>query len=361
MKLGETQPFASPQEALEYLQHHGVKGQRWGVRKEDDTQGGQGKAPPEKLKNVAAHNDATKEYISAAAKINATSITPKQAKAALAENHKKAAAKLAPSEAKGKSVKDRWNNLSSTQKKAIIYGVTTTALVGYVAYSGRQLSSTIPGAPVKPSIYMNLVGQSQMKTWMGQGHVTPSSFNRPAFELPAGHIFHRLSTVAEEGFGHVTYSTSSLDDFNRYSVGFRAAGGSLRPGGSTGELFHTTFKSTEPVKVPHLTEVLNTMKSILAEEHAENLTSSDITSGAAIKAYTNISGGWWDEPRAKVLISKLKAKGYGAIVDEMDAGVRADTPLVFFGGKTTPKTSTKLTKSDFKKFGQELREVADRK
>jgi hypothetical protein len=34
MKLGETQPFASPEEALSYLQHHGVKGMRWGVRKD---------------------------------------------------------------------------------------------------------------------------------------------------------------------------------------------------------------------------------------------------------------------------------------------------------------------------------------
>jgi hypothetical protein len=35
MKRGEpTQPFASPGEALE---HHGVKGMKWGVRKEEDS------------------------------------------------------------------------------------------------------------------------------------------------------------------------------------------------------------------------------------------------------------------------------------------------------------------------------------
>lgn len=360
MKLGETQPFASPEEALK---HSGVKGMKWGVRKEEDEAvGSSSKSISISLADRAKHNEDTKKYISATAKIKAETRTPAQAKAALAENHQKAAAKLAPSEAKGKSVKDRWNNLSSTQKKAIFYGVGVAAVVGYAAYSQQNLQKySIPGAVTKPGIYNNLVGKSQMKTWMGQGFVTESSFARQAFELPAGHTFHRLSTVAEQGFGNITYSTHNLDDFNRYSVGFRAAGGSLRPGGSTGELFHTSFKSTEPVKVPHLTEVINTMKSILAEEHSQNLTSSDIPSGTAIKAYNKLSGGWWDEPRAKTLISKLKEKGYGAIVDEMDAGVRADTPLVFFSDKTTAKTSKKLTRADFKKFEQGLKEVTDRK
>jgi hypothetical protein len=34
---GSNQKFASPEEALKSLQHHGVKGMRWGVRKERDT------------------------------------------------------------------------------------------------------------------------------------------------------------------------------------------------------------------------------------------------------------------------------------------------------------------------------------
>lgn len=39
MKRGDTQPFASPEEAVKYLEHHGVKGMKWGVRKEEDLVG----------------------------------------------------------------------------------------------------------------------------------------------------------------------------------------------------------------------------------------------------------------------------------------------------------------------------------
>jgi hypothetical protein len=40
VKRGENQQlFASPEEALDYLKHYGVKGQKWGVRKEDDSAG----------------------------------------------------------------------------------------------------------------------------------------------------------------------------------------------------------------------------------------------------------------------------------------------------------------------------------
>lgn len=364
MRLNEVQPFASPEEALK---HAGVKGMKWGVRKEEDEIVGSGPTPiPIPLADRVKHNEDTKEYISATTKIRSQTITPAQAKAALAENHQKAAAKLAPSEAKGKSVKDRWNNLSSTQKKAIFYGVGAAAVVGFSVYSQQNLKKySIPGAVTKPGIYNRLVGDSQMRTWMGQGHVTKSSFARQAFELPAGHTFHRLSTAAEQGFGNVTYSTHSLDDLNRYSVGFRAAGGALRPPGApgatpAGELFHVAFKSTEKVRVPNLTEVLNTMRESMEDARKAKGITSAVTHQDALKTYNNLSGSWWDTSDAVGLISKLKAKGYGAIVDEMDAGVRADSPLVFFGNATA-KTSKKLTRSDFKTFEKGLKEVTGRK
>lgn len=341
------------------LKHHGVKGQKWGVRKEEET--GQ---PTFSGPQAAQRNETTKKYMSAAAEVSKQPRTKKQADAAFAENQKKAAAKLAPSEKEepsGKSLKDRWNSLSDNQKSAIAYGVMGTAIVGYGLYSHHQYTSALnnPGALIKPNLYGTLLMKSQQATWMGQGFIRDSSFARPAFELPAGHTFHRISTAAENSFGGHTYATSSLDDFNRYAVGFDMSGGSLRPGGATGELHHIVFKSNSSVKIPALTDVLETMRTVIGEERQAGIDS--VSHKTAVEAYTNISGSWWDHPRAKKLIGKLQEQGYGGLIDEMDAGVRADRPLVLFGDNFSSKVNTPIAKPEIKLAKKNLREIAERK
>lgn len=340
------------------LKHHGVKGMKWGVRKEEEAE------PQTTSKTqVAQRNDTTKAYMAAASELAKQPRTKEQAEAAFTKNREKATAKFAPSEKEepGKSLKDRWNDLSDTQKSAIAYGVMGTAIVGYGLYSHHQYTSALnnPGALIKPNLYGILLGKSQQATWMGQGFIRDSSLARPAFELPAGHVFHRISTAAENGFGGHTYATASLDDFNRYAVGFDMSGGTLRPGGATGELHHIIFQSKSPVKVPALTEVLETMRSVIGEERKAGIDS--VTHKTAVDAYNGISGSWWDEPRATNLISKLQAKGYGGLVDEMDAGVRADKPLLLFGENFSPKVATPILKTDIKTAKKNLREIAQRK
>lgn len=349
------QPFASPEGALE---HFGIKGMKWGVRNEDET----GSQTSSKAQ-IAQRNDTTKAYMAAAAEVSNKPRTKQQAEAAFAKNREKATAKFAPSEKEepGKSLKDRWNNLSDTQKAAIAYGAMGTAIVGYGLYSHHQYTSALnnPGALVKPNLYGILLGKSQQATWMGQGFIRDSSLARPAFELPAGHVFHRISTAAENGFGGHTYATATLDDFNRYAVGFDMSGGSLRPGGATGELHHIVFQSKSPVKIPDLTEVLETMRSVIGEERQAGIDS--VSHKTAVDAYNSISGSWWNEPRSMKLISKLQAKGYGGLVDEMDAGVRADKPLLLFGENFSPKVNKPILKTDIKIAKKNLREIAERK
>lgn len=340
------------------LKHHGIKGQKWGVRKEEDP------STFDAAKAVASTNADTKAYMSAAAEVSKRPISKQQADKAFAANREKAAAKLAPSEKEehsGKSLKDRWNSLSDKQKSAIAYGVMGTAIVGYGLYSHHQYTSALnnPGALIKPNLYGILLGKSQQATWMGQGFIRDSSFTRQAFELPAGHVFHRISTAAENSFGGHTYATATLDDFNRYAVGFDMSGGSLRPGGATGELHHIVFKSKSAVKIPALTDVLETMREVMGEEQQAGKDS--VSHKAAIEAYNEISGHWWDDPRSKNLIRKLQGKGYGGLIDEMDAGVRADKPLLLFGENFSPKVSTPITTKEITTAKKNLREIAERK
>ena len=54
--------------------------------------------------------------------------------------------------------------------------------------------------------------------------------------------------------------------------------------------------------------------------------------------------------------------GYHAIIDEMDAGVFSENPLVWFDSAVaTPKQTSKLTKADLEEARSILTEIAHRK
>jgi hypothetical protein len=74
-----------------------------------------------------------------------------------------------------------------------------------------------------------------------------------------------------------------------------------------------------------------------------------------------MSGGGWSGPREKSLMKALRARGYGAIVDEMDAGVIGETPLVFFSEHVSSKASVPITPQGIAQAEQSLIEIKNRK
>lgn len=361
------QPFASPEEALE---HYGTKGMKWGVRKEEDRAGRDGKSPME----LASQNAQTKMYIAELKKIPQP--TPDKAAAAFAANQEKFAKKFAPSEAPAKGppgvIEKKEPRLSPGQKKALIYGGGAVAVIGGMYLANRYLNNkqltnlgvknlqeidALAGKPIDPKRFYGLVGLSQGKTWMGgPGYLTESAFARSSFELPAGHTFFRLSTQSEGSFGAATYATHSLDDFNRYVAGFRQEKG-------LNAAFHqVTWKSTESVKVPNLTTVLSSMHSVLEEEAQKPgsfYKGMKVTPEKVMEEYQSVSGGGWSSNVAKGLIARLKEQGYSALVDEMDAGVIGETPLVFFSPENaTSKVSKPLGSNAIKQAETLLKELS---
>lgn len=357
MKMGETQQFASPHEALE---HHGVKGMHWGVRKEDESSSDRASS-----KEIANYNAKTKSYMAAADQIRDSSVTPEQAAKNVSANATKFADKFAPSNG------SKSRTLTPTEKKLLIGGVLGAGAIGglYLAkkygISGEVASEFKPGDKLSIADFDRLRAQSLYASWGTNGYVTKESFARPAFELPVGHTLHRLSAEAEtqfgNSFGNGTYATHSLDDFNRYAVGFgRTEGPLLDPTA----LHHVSWQLTKPVKVPALTDVLGTVREVLAEEHG--LGGHEISDKEVVEAYGKWSGGTWKEGTGYggggKLLEALKKKGYGAIVDEQDAGILGESPLLFFDTSSAgPKSSTQLTEAVARSARENLTEMHNRK
>ena len=240
----------------------------------------------------------------------------------------------------------REGKLTSGQKKALVAAGLGAAVVGTVLYSKhknatamRDLEAKVAAgdSDAKLKLYNIHLRQAKTKTWMFGGYVQKESWDREEFELPAGHTFHRLSTRDESSHGYRpgTYSTPSEADFNRYVAGFRR-----EKGGS--DFYHVTFQSKSPTKVPDLKTTVETLRETMERDtYGINPT----TRAQALAEYQRLSGGSWNSSLAGKFFSNLQAKGYGAIVDEMDAGVIGDRPLVFFNTQDANRKESRLLDS----------------
>lgn len=337
--------------SLEELAHFGVKGMHWGIHKKEDPTGNGSPSGPNDTaskKAKAAENDATKAYMAVKTK-------PKnkhEAAAALAENQKKFHAK-----ANGSIVVEEHSGkgLTPAQKNALIKGAIGVAAVGglvALSYYGNKQNlqfiedlKGLAGKSIDKDTFLKGVAKSKTKTWGFEGFIQDSSFQRQEFTLPAGHTFHRITTRVEESFNPGTYATHNIEDFHRYVTAFRGEKLGL-------ELHHTTFKTTEPLKVPSLTTVLETLR-----EHM----GPDTTHEEALGKYNSWSGGQWNSLMQQGFFEALGKKGYGAIVDEMDAGVIGESPVVVFAKHLTSKVAEPLTQSLIDTAESSLIELANRK
>jgi hypothetical protein len=332
-----------PLDVDNFLAHYGVKGMRWGVRREDAALGGFHFRSSSPLSDDDSSSDALSAKWRAVQPPKKELSSSQRAKSA-EQNMKKFSAKfdasVSPSDPSAEVVAEK-KGLSANQKRALKIGIgvlAVGALVGYAHYAGRQellKEGVDPKNVGKVMSYNKKKTFSMLKTWPGENYITDLSHDRPEFELPAGHIFHRISRVPEGSFDHKTYSTHDIHDFNRYVVGFRGELG-------TDKLYHVTYRANEPVKVPRLGTVLETLKEVMSKDDPT------ITPETVHQHYRRMSGGDWDSPQAHGLFDALRSKGYSAIVDEMDAGVIGDTPLVVFAKNLSEKISTPMTSDDYR-------------
>ncbi|ASU03922.1 hypothetical protein SEA_FRODOSWAGGINS_8 [Streptomyces phage FrodoSwaggins] len=315
------------------LAHYGVKGMKWGVRKDEDGKGRD--AATEKWKK--AHKPKKQP-------------STEQGKKNLAANEKKSLAKL-----EGSDEPPKKKSFVARHKKALIFA---GAIAGLYAANKVAEAKTIKsieelrGKSIDANTFQKHVNHSKIKTWMTNDYIHESSWARDEFTLPAGHEFHRLSKKAESEFRDATYATHSPEDYHRYVAQFRQELG--------GNLHHVTFQANEDIRVPKLSTTLQALKDALVGDKKEF--NAWYTDERVLAKYQELSGGSWDDSHAKGMFDNLRKKGYGAIVDEMDAGVIGETPLVIFARELVGKKSSEpLTKSDIDFAEASLIELENRK
>lgn len=322
------------------LEHFGVKGMKWGIVKKSDN-------VDANVSSKVKQNELSKKYMA----VEIKNKTHSEAIKSISENNKKFSDKFESSSSKNNS-----ESFIKNHKKQIVLGLEAAAIIGVIAYGVSSNKKNIAaikqlaGQKVDVSQYTNAVNASKTKTWGLQGYMHPSSYTRSEFTLPKGHTFHRLSLTAEDSFGATTYATHSVDDYNRYVSAFR------KEKGLASKLYKITFSTDEDVRVPHVTTVLESLKTVLNEKHGYEVTSAQV-----LESYQSITGGTWKDPVSLKLIESLKAKGYGALVDEMDAGVIGESPLVMFSNKLTSKVASVIDAKDTEVAEKSLIEISNRK
>lgn len=348
----------------DYLEHYGIKGMKWGVRRKEGLDG----KVSTKRDNSSAGSKLTKnqedELTDVYKNIPDEKVSKKQQYQNLAENQEKFLAKAGLDGVEDDSSK-RWR----PTKKQVAAVVVGAAAVGAVAYGGYKVHQKQveknrlldirngkhpPGTNIDTADYKSAVAGSQVRTWTKQTYLKDSSFDQDDFTLPKGHTFTRISSNAETEFRRSTYATSNEGDYNRYLTAFRGEAGGM----GSHKLYKVSFSANEDIKVPSLTKRIEAMRTVLTKANG----GEDVGPEVAKRTYTSYSGGGWDNDTAKSFFKELGSQGYSAIVDDMDAGVIGEAPLVLFRHDAMGKKTSKLiTPDDIKHAENNLTEIRNRK
>jgi hypothetical protein len=102
---------------------------------------------------------------------------------------------------------------------------------------------------------------------------------------------------------------------------------------------------------------LNAMREVMVAEGHKNVKPDEVVAN-----YSFLAGGSWSTDRGKSLMQNLLAKGYHAIVDDMDAGVYGESPLVLIDpSRFTDKVATPLVKINRAPYKELLVELPNRR
>lgn len=168
--------------------------------------------------------------------------------------------------------------------------------------------------------------------WAGGGFfagiANKKALDRPEFEIAEGTVFQRLSYHKEDsteyGINRPVYSTFLSNDKKIY--------GASSEFGS--KAISVNFTAKGPTRVPSIATTLAHLKQVSVQASPSKKAYYDDPDKGherLLYEYHQMAGGSWDSQTARDLFSSLKSFGYGAIVDDMDAGYLGDAPVVFFG------------------------------
>lgn len=305
---------------LSELAHHGIKGQRWGVRKKEDS--GSNSSMSKDEKNIL---DFTQRH-----GISSEALHAKYGVGSL--------------EGAASKVKNSFENLTPKQKHDLLVAAGSAAVVaGLLIYGNKQANLLNPKEPFWTE-YAKKAGQHQLG-------LTPEGVEKlgtKEVSFEAGHIFKRISTKAEstikpDGF----YAAAHASDVERYKailpVYWKNWGYKEKEG------FVVHLAASKPVKAPSEKAVFDFFRKTLDDpavqkemwivnplnplEKAYKPTKQTLDMFARANWPTHAAG--WNNPSnpgTKRLFEHLTSHGYNAIIDSNDAGVLAEKPIRMLDG-----------------------------
>lgn len=301
------------QDIDDFLAHFGVKGMRWGVRKEYKPVGREsGSKAKDETARQKAEYDAEAKRIQKALKANG--IDDRRAA------QLKAKYGVAPQE-------EPTSGLSKNQKIAIGIGVGVgVAALGYAAYKGGVFDSikSLPLYETNATAYSKAVDGLSINWHEG-------------VDLKAGSILKRVSTVAEkevraDGFfacfrdGDVESYKAILPTFwPMWGVGTPVDGGYINH-----------YKAAAAVRAPSGEKTFEIFKDLIKNtsnfDTAIGVYNPDIgnASDEVLKGlFKQFSASWIDgtDQGVKYFFDRIKSEGYNALIDFNDAGTLGKTPL----------------------------------
>lgn len=346
----------------DFLAHYGVKGMRWGKRKKAETSSGDSgasektSAPKSKASTTETTNSApAQKKPPIETPKNAPKLTKQQAANLRSENEKfLAKSGFTESDLAVAQTSGGWK----PTKKQVGLAILGVAAVGAAAYGIHKIGPMPePGGPVSSILFKGRVEESKLATWINQDYLKPSSYAREEFSLPVGHTFYRISKSSETAFSGPTYATSSKADYNRYISAFR------QELGSRVKLNRVQFSAEQEIRVPTLDTVLDSLHAAMDQGRKDRgVRNKSYTRDEVVEQYRDMAGGSWQTDDAVRLFKELKSRGYGAIIDDMDAGVIGDTPLVVFDTDSmSSKSSAPIGRQEVRDALGNLTELNNRK
>jgi len=395
----------------EFLAHAGVKGMRWGKRKKEvsvekqksrDTKAAGFRAKADEAKKQLEDLDSLGIKSSVMRKAYGSKVNSRDAYFFIATGKTKTNALLDAKKeltrkreiAEENEIAAKEGRLTSGQKKAIIgasvaIGVAVTSVILYkvgskkvselkgiyenyedVASKGPQaIESTYAGGPITYEKFMQKVGSSQSASWGTSKHwsrVGVENLSDLDVQIPKGTSFHRISRQAESKLKDATYATFDKADILRYRAGF------TNELGGTG-LFDVKIEALDAIRSPSEKKRVQAFIELLDEKVDGRPVREFFGTGASLKgvsneelakrAYTQVVGkDFVHNSLAKAYADKIRSMGYNAIIDDMDAGVYGEKPMVLLDNtvlkiaKTTP-----LLQADIDAARAALTEIIQRK
>lgn len=287
----------------ETLIHFGVKGMKWGIRKDKST----GSSPRSKETTLSEREETH-------AKRNGFTLSPNAKKAILI-------------------------TAGSLAVAGVLYGGyrygKSAGLIG-----GVDLSKISGGDKISADTFNQLKAESLKK--VGYAY-SGGAREHQGFVVKAGDTFQRLSSSPERGFSNLTYATSGKDNA-RYMAGF-----------VNDRNYLVNFKATRDVRVASTKDALSAFSDAVAQTTGKRPSASDVES-----LYRAESGGGWGGATSKKFFDVLKSKGFNGIIDEMDAGVYGERPMILFGDAFGEKNVSQLSPQKIKDILSDLTEIPNR-